>query len=187
MITFTSTRNQAETERENFKLKLAAAIKSGQSKEGTSNSITSTPSNPITTASSSTSTSKPTKADIIPRKSDGTPLTELDYRVRVLKANPSLLALHREVVGSKEMTDADFWSHPSRASLVRAEKALAMQKAGRNARIADPRPKADSKGQMILNITPEIIRDMFEQFPVVGRAYDENVPNNVSDSLIFQI
>jgi len=178
LLTFTAPTIQAEEQRENFKLKLASAIKSGQPKivppSITSTSTSNPPSNP---------TMPPPRSNPIdktPRNIDGTPLTEFDYRIKVFHSNPSILALHREVVASGEMSDSDFWSHPSRSSLVRAEKALAMQKAGRNAKIADPKAKADSNGMMTMNITPEIIRDMFEQFPVVGKAYDENVPKNVS-------
>lgn len=102
-------------------------------------------------------------------------------RIDILKAHPALLALHRQVVHSRIMTDAEFWSHPTRLSLLRAERAAEKQKRGRNARLADPQKKTDQGGEVRYSLTPQIVRDMFEQYPVVARAYAENVPDKLSE------
>ncbi|KAK0532353.1 RNA polymerase II transcription factor B subunit 1 [Tilletia horrida] len=107
--------------------------------------------------------------------------TELQMRIDILKAHPALLALHRQVVHSKIMTDAEFWSHPTRLALLRAERAAEKQKRGRNARLADPQKSTDQGGEIRYSLTPQIVRDMFEQYPVVARAYAENVPDKLSE------
>ncbi|KAK0562884.1 RNA polymerase II transcription factor B subunit 1 [Tilletia horrida] len=107
--------------------------------------------------------------------------TELQMRIDILKAHPSLLALHRQVVHSRIMTDAEFWSHPTRLALLRAERAAEKQRKGRNARLADPQKSTDQGGEVRYSLTPQIVRDMFEQYPVVARAYAENVPDKLSE------
>ncbi|CEH15484.1 RNA polymerase II transcription initiation/nucleotide excision repair factor TFIIH, subunit TFB1 [Ceraceosorus bombacis] len=111
-------------------------------------------------------------------------VTELDLRYSVLRANPQLASLHRDLVMSGELKDAEFWDHPTRKALLSAERAAAEQTSGRNARIADPRPRTDERGEMRVEITPQLKRDLFEQYPVVRRAWEENVPK-VMDEAAF--
>lgn len=139
------------------------------------------------TASSVTATATSTRAAASPATAQSsTPssktksrVTELDLRYRVLRANPQLASLHRDLVMSGELKDAEFWDHPTRRALLGAERAAAEQTMGRNARIADPRPRTDERGEMRVEITPQLKRDLFEQYPVVRRAWEENVPKIV--------
>ena len=124
-----------------------------------------------TTASSAAASPAPSKR---PRPKDlPPPKTDIELRISVIKSNPQLRALHKDIVISGQMSDAEFWSHPQRQRLIRAERAKLEQRAGRNARLADPKPTPNEAGELKLSITPELIRDLFEQFPVVARAYEE--------------
>lgn len=116
----------------------------------------------------------PARASRVPLK-DAPP--ELEVRIRVLKANPSLAILHQDVVMSKQISDAEFWAHPTRKALLAAERSSMEQRQGRNARIADPRPSSNEQGEMKINMTAELVRDLKAQYPVVARAFEENVPS----------
>ncbi|PWN36638.1 uncharacterized protein FA14DRAFT_159081 [Meira miltonrushii] len=119
-----------------------------------------------------------------PTKQDGP--SELEVRIRVLKANPSLAVLHQDVVMSGQITDQEFWAHPTRRALLNAERASMQQKQGRNARIADPRPTANESGEMKINMTPELVRDLKAQYPVVARAFEENVPSVMDEPTFWK-
>lgn len=107
-------------------------------------------------------------------------------RISILLADPELKALHADLVLSGQMRDAEFWSHPTRLALLRSERALLRQRQGRNAMIADPKPTNDEDGNLKINLPPQMVRDMFEQYPVVAKAYDELVPSEVSQrALLF--
>lgn len=112
--------------------------------------------------------------------------SELEVRIRVLKANPTLAVLHQDVVMSGQITDQEFWSHPTRRALLNAERASMQQKQGRNARIADPRPTANESGEMKINMTPELVRDLKAQYPVVARAFEENVPSTMDEPTFWK-
>ncbi|CAD6890056.1 unnamed protein product [Tilletia controversa] len=160
----------------------APASPAVQQRSRDASGATSTVGTPTTTtpaASTSTSTSKP--ATRPSAYDEPARRTELQIRIDILKSTPSLLALHRQVVHSRIMTDAEFWSHPTRLALLRAERAAEKQRRGRNARLADPQKTTDQGGEIRYSLTPQIVRDMFEQYPVVARAYSENVPDTLSE------
>ncbi|PWN93297.1 hypothetical protein FA10DRAFT_263961 [Acaromyces ingoldii] len=175
-------RQRALDDRERFKDRLSEIASKNKASTSTSNSTsTSTPAAVPSPAPASpavaTSIADKGKARASPAVSaEKRQREELDLRIRVLQANPTLALLHRQVVMSKQITDVEFWSHPARAALLNAERASASQRAGRNARIADPRPSTNEAGETRINMTPELVRDLKAQFPVVARAFEENVP-----------
>ncbi|SPO39649.1 related to TFB1 - subunit of RNA polymerase II transcription initiation factor TFIIH [Pseudozyma flocculosa] len=115
------------------------------------------------------------------------PLTDNKLRVSVLRSDKNLRNLHMDVVViGGAMKDEDFWSHPQRQALIRAERARLEQRRGRNARLADPKPAHNEAGELKLNVSNELIADIFEQFPVVARAYEENVPSKLDQSAFWQ-
>ena len=164
LLTFNAEKNTALEHREKFKERLAAAIAKARAEQ------------PSATSTASTSTS------LSSAQSD---TSEVKLRGQVLLSNPSLLALHKEVVGSGTISDADFWSHPARAALLRAERAKTEQKQGRQGQLADPHPTQNESGELKINITPQLIRELFEQYPVLTRAYDENVPTKLDETTFW--
>lgn len=112
-------------------------------------------------------------------------------RQRVLRRDPTLKELHRALVLGKQISEDDFWS--GREALLRAEEIAHSQRPGRSSRLLDDRfalneqqpafkggtgvgvKKAES-GPLKLNITKELTREIFEEFPVVQDAYAKHVP-----------
>ncbi|EST08285.1 hypothetical protein PSEUBRA_002035 [Kalmanozyma brasiliensis GHG001] len=203
LLVFNAAQQTALDDREKFKTELAAAVGRNRAVvDGASTpaSPAPTPSSPAAatraatpetgaatpTATRPTSTNASTVASPVPSKRARPkdmppPKTDIELRISVIKSNPQLRALHKDIVISGQMSDAEFWSHPQRQRLIRAERAKLEQRAGRNARLADPKPTPNEAGELKLSITPELIRDLFEQFPVVARAYEENVPAKLDE------
>lgn len=102
------------------------------------------------------------------------------YRLRklVLNSSPALAQLHRELVIGGDISEAEFWE--GREDLVAAVEAVEKQKKGRSGEMVDPRPETSDGGEVTVKITPALIREIFEEYPAVLKAYDENVPEPVS-------
>ena len=64
--------------------------------------------------------------------------------------------------------------------LLIAESAQESQKRGRPGQLVDPRPEAVAGGEIKIVITPQLVHDIFEEYPVVAKAYNETVPKQVS-------
>ncbi len=67
--------------------------------------------------------------------------------------------------------------------LLLAQAAAESQKRGRPGQLVDPRPQSVD-GEVKIIITPQLVHDIFEEFPIVARAYSDNVPEKV---LCFQL
>ncbi|WFD44506.1 RNA polymerase II transcription factor B subunit 1 [Malassezia psittaci] len=162
MLTFNAETEIAVAAREKFKERLAAAIAKARA------------------SSENTASPSVSRAQDQPLE-----MSETQLRGQVLLANPNLLALHKEVVGSGSISDTDFWLHPTRDALLRAERAKMQQRQGRRAQLADPRPTQGDSGEMRINITPQLIRELFEQYPILTRAYNELVPEKLSENAFW--
>ena len=64
--------------------------------------------------------------------------------------------------------------------LLLAEAATEEQKRGKPGQLVDPRPQAVAGGDIKIVITPQLVHDIFEEYPVVAKAYTETVPNQVT-------
>lgn len=121
-------------------------------------------------------------------------------RERVLRNNPTLQALHHELVVGRQITEDEFWDGKQRQALLKSEELAYAQRPGRPSRLLDDRfdlsgDKRNDKfrggtgvglkkvetGPTVLNITKELTREIFEEFPVVQDAYAKNVPR-ISES-----
>lgn len=179
---------KATDERNAFKDYLADVVAGNKARVAASSNAA-TPagvSSPAAVASPSAAASPGPSRLPMKKATAGSNATELELRIRVLKANPSLATLHQDVVMSKQITDSEFWSHPTRRALLQAERASLDQRQGRNARIADPRPASNEQGETKINMTPELIRDLKSQYPAVARAFDENVPEVMDEASFWQ-
>ncbi|WWC69962.1 uncharacterized protein I206_103906 [Kwoniella pini CBS 10737] len=117
---------------------------------------------------------------------------EYKLRQKVLEKNPTLRMLHRELVIGKQITEEEFWD--GRESLIQAEEMAYAQKPGRASRLLDDRfdldagrkgkgtggtgvgIKQNDNGPIILKLSKELTREIFEEFPVVQDAYAKYVP-----------
>lgn len=62
--------------------------------------------------------------------------------------------------------------------LILAQAAAEGQKRGKPGQLVDPRPQTVD-GEVKIIITPQLVHDIFEEYPVVAKAYSDNVPNKV--------
>jgi transcription initiation factor TFIIH subunit 1 len=72
--------------------------------------------------------------------------------------------------------------------LILAESATEAQKKGKSGQLVDPRPEAVEGGEIKIRITPQLVHDIFDEYPIVAKAYGDNVPNKVRfpTSFVFQ-
>jgi len=50
----------------------------------------------------------------------------------------------------------------------------------------DPRPETVEGGEIKIRITPQLVHDIFDEYPVVAKAYTENVPNKLSEESFWK-
>jgi transcription initiation factor TFIIH subunit 1 len=81
---------------------------------------------------------------------------------------------------SGHITESEFWD--GREHLLLAEAASEGQKRGRPGQLVDPRPQTVEGGEVKIVITPQLVHDIFDEFPVVAKAYNDNVPNKLSEA-----
>ncbi|POW17681.1 hypothetical protein PSTT_00436 [Puccinia striiformis] len=116
--------------------------------------------------------------EIVPPRLDNkvviNPLEDWRLKKRVLQSHPDLRQLHKEMVIGAQISESEFWH--GREDLLFNEARLDNQKIGRSAQMVDPRPETTDNGEIRISITPQMIKDIFEQYPVVQKAYNENVP-----------
>ncbi|ETW80595.1 hypothetical protein HETIRDRAFT_61689 [Heterobasidion irregulare TC 32-1] len=192
-FTFTSPQPVALTEREAFKRELTTIIGRNRSIQDAAApqapaSASVTPSAVSLSRPKLFPSSHPSSSRAASVSSDartpGTPINDPinDFRLRkkVLVNNPELAALHRELVITGQITEAEFWD--GREQLLLAQAAAESQKRGRPGQLVDPRPQTVDGGEIKIVVTPQLVHDIFEEYPVVAKAYDENVPNKLSEA-----
>ena len=64
-------------------------------------------------------------------------------------------------------------------NLLRDQDTRTSQQKGRSSTMPNLRPVTEEGGEAKINITPQLIREIFEEYPRVKIAYDENVPDKV--------
>ncbi|KJA20706.1 hypothetical protein HYPSUDRAFT_188287 [Hypholoma sublateritium FD-334 SS-4] len=112
------------------------------------------------------------------------PASEFRLRKKVLMSNPELLTLHRDLVMTGQITEAEFWD--GREHLILSEAASESQKKGKSGQLVDPRPEAVEGGEIKIRITPQLVHDIFDEYPIVAKAYGDNVPNKLSEEQFWK-
>ncbi|KAM0789520.1 hypothetical protein ACM66B_000335 [Microbotryomycetes sp. NB124-2] len=104
-----------------------------------------------------------------------------DFHLRklVLQADPPLKQLYTDLVIGRQISDAEFWE--GREDLLEAARAIENQMRGKSGAMVDLRPETDEKGDVTVKITPQLIADIFAEYPMVLRAYNENVPDPLDE------
>ncbi|GAA5969157.1 hypothetical protein JCM21900_004143 [Sporobolomyces salmonicolor] len=107
------------------------------------------------------------------------------FRLRklVLQSSPQLLALHRDLVLSNQITEAEFWD--GREDLLAAVAAEEGLMRGKSGEMVDPKTVTGQNGEVTVKITPALIREIFEEFPVVLKAYNDNVPDPLDEAAFW--
>ncbi|KDR75194.1 hypothetical protein GALMADRAFT_249153 [Galerina marginata CBS 339.88] len=112
------------------------------------------------------------------------PASEFRLRKKVLISNADLGTLHRDLVMTGQITEAEFWD--GREHLILAQSATESQKKGKPGQLVDPRPEAVEGGEIKIRITPQLVHDIFDEYPIVAKAYSENVPNTLSEEQFWK-
>lgn len=199
---------QAFAERESFKKELTNIIGANRAVQAvTPSTAPSTPANyasrshagptpntaPGSRAASVASSGRDSPAAV------GTP-EDFAVRKKVLMKNAELASLHRELVMSGQITEVEFWEGREVSCFVEllprtvaetkgmcfqhmleAEMAQDNQRRGRPGQLVDPRPETVD-GDIKIRVTPQLVHDIFEEYPVVARAYNDNVPKQVNST-----
>ncbi|CUA66882.1 General transcription factor IIH subunit 1 [Rhizoctonia solani] len=98
------------------------------------------------------------------------PLSVNDLRKSVLLKRLDLAALHRELVITGSLSEAEFWA--GREHLLSAEESLERQRKGRPTQMLELRGAGtNEKGDIKITITPERAQQIFIEYPVVKRLY----------------
>lgn len=105
---------------------------------------------------------------------------DLEIRKKVLVKDPQLAKLHRDLVIAGVISEDEFWQ--GRQQLLLLEHLSASQRPGKPSTLVDPRPTSSQAGEFTITITPQLVHDIFQEYPVVQKAYVENVPNPLSET-----
>lgn len=70
---------------------------------------------------------------------------------------------------------------PPKKHLLQAQAATETQRKGKSGQLVDPRPQTVD-GEIKIVITPQLVHDIFEEYPVVATAYNDNVPGKVCNA-----
>ncbi|KAK4054681.1 RNA polymerase II transcription factor B subunit 1 [Microbotryomycetes sp. JL221] len=144
---------------------LSAVDKGKQKATGGTNSRSATPNvrnGPQTTSSNTTAST-----------------SDIQLRRLVLQADPGLKQLYTDLVIGRQISDQEFWQ--GREDLLEAARAVENQMKGKSAAMVDLRPETDEKGDVTVKITPQLIADIFAEYPMVLRAYNDNVPDPLDE------
>ena len=134
---------------------------------------------------------------------------ELEERHRMLKDNPGLLQLYKDLVITQIMKPEEFWEQHAPVNGVRAAGSgvpnLKVQSqsgggggsgggsgsgSGSGARqdvgvsgsfLSDIKPQADGANGIKYNLTVDVITSIFKTYPAVKKKHFENVPANMSE------
>ncbi|KAF8342155.1 uncharacterized protein EI90DRAFT_3032292 [Cantharellus anzutake] len=185
MFHFTSPPAVAEAELAKFKSLLLEVITQNTTKA--SIPIPNVTGKASTPSSPSTPIPRPT-TPAYSRASSATPLRNqpfsFEIRQKVLTTSPELSSLHRELVETGQITEEEFWE--GREHLLATEIAASQQRKGKSSQIVAPRLKTGEQGQIMLTLTPQLLADIFEEFPVVQQAYAENVPKPLGEAEFWE-
>lgn len=77
------------------------------------------------------------------------------------------------------MVSAVFFKLIRRQHLVLAQAAAESQQKGKPGQLVDPRPETVEGGEVKIRITPQLVHDIFDEYPVVAKAYSDTVPDKV--------
>ncbi|KAG5654394.1 hypothetical protein H0H81_003218 [Sphagnurus paluster] len=183
-FTFNAPPPVAYTERERFKKELTTIISRNRAALEAPKSVTPAPL-PLILPSLSTSragsvVSERRSTPVIPGND---PASDFRLRKKVLIGNSELGQLHRDLVMTGQITEAEFWD--GREHLLLAQAASEAQKKGKPGQLVDPRPEAVD-GEIKIRITPQLVHDIFDEYPVVAKAYSENVPSKLTEESFWK-
>ena len=108
---------------------------------------------------------------------------EIKLRGSLLAKNKDLLKLHKDLVFSNVLSEEEFWE--DRKGLLRTQEIIMKQKKGASSALVadDLKPSTASTSDVKYVLTPTIIQTIFEQHPILKKAFSELVGGEVEAKL----
>lgn len=106
-------------------------------------------------------------------------LINLKLQQSLLKNNKILMRTFQETVINSGLPPEEFWS--TRIALLRAFALSTSQKVGPYNVLSTIKPVASSENKVNVNLSRQKILSIFENYPIVKKAYDDNVPKNFKE------
>lgn len=101
-------------------------------------------------------------------------IKNLALQQKLLRDNVKLMRTFTEAVIKEGMEAEEFWK--SRIHLLRSFAIQNNQKKGPYNVLSTIKPVASSDNEVNVNVTRDKIKEIFKQYPIVRKAYDDNVP-----------
>jgi transcription initiation factor TFIIH subunit 1 len=101
-------------------------------------------------------------------------IKNLALQQKLLRDNIKLMRTFTEAVIKEGMEAEEFWK--SRIHLLRSFAIQNNQKKGPYNVLSTIKPVASSDNEVNVNVTRDKIKEIFKQYPIVRKAYDDNVP-----------
>lgn len=100
---------------------------------------------------------------------------EIKLRGSLLAKNKDLLKLHKDLVFSNILSEEEFWE--DRKGLLRIQEMILKQKKGASSALVsdDLKPSTASTSDVKYVLTPTIIQTIFEQHPILQKAFSDLV------------
>lgn len=111
-------------------------------------------------------------------------LHNLELQRQILKAIPGLMATFQETVIKGALTNEQFWE--LRMDLLITSAQERAQVRGSYNVLSTIKPVTGSDNQVNISLTREKITDIFDQYPIVRKAYNDNVPSPMPEGLFWQ-
>ncbi|KAF9137738.1 RNA polymerase II transcription factor B subunit 1 [Mortierella sp. GBA39] len=105
---------------------------------------------------------------------------EMQTRRALLAQNRELSLLHTELVVGKHISENEFWE--TRKSLLRNKTAIDQQQKGQSSAWLDLKPQTGESNDVKYVMTPQVIHSVCQQYPSIKRAYDQFVPDKLSEA-----
>lgn len=106
-------------------------------------------------------------------------LLNLKLQQSLLKNNKDLMKTFQETVIHSGLPPEEFWA--TRIPLLRAFALSTSQKVGPYNVLSTIKPVASSENKVNVNLSRQKILSIFETYPIVKKAYDDNIPKNFKE------
>ncbi|AAS50324.1 AAL042Wp [Eremothecium gossypii ATCC 10895] len=106
-------------------------------------------------------------------------LVNLKLQQSLLKENRTLMKTFQEAVIKSGLPPQEFWA--TRIPLLRAFALATSQKTGPYNVLSTIKPVASSDNKVNVSVSREKILTIFQNYPIVKKAYDDNVPKNFKE------
>lgn len=126
------------------------------------------------TSGGASATPPPKKEEKVVAMDDKSLLANFQLQQTLLKESKELGKVFAATVIHGGLKPEEFWS--IRVHLLRAYALTTTQKKGPYNVLSTIKPTTGSDNTVNVQLTPEKVKDMFDQYPVVQTAYDDNVP-----------